>query len=270
MKYINKLFKDINIIKYSLVFFISLLIVGGCTEDAEKFQSSNPVNTAIVSITPDTLLGNACTIGDIVVDAELIPDGSGFSIEILENESSVDGCIIGADFTVENKVATASFLADYVLGGVGSIRVLIRITPVDGAPFQTFEDIIIAGISLTAPSPEMGDNFVVEVDPMGDPPDPISLIFSSVGLGGKTSEAEIILSDGALGSIDDDTPPILGDGSIIVVYSPNNTPGVQAVTATVTLTTDPDLIALCPLLSGGAILSATVIVEQVTAEDMGP
>ncbi|NIP29546.1 MAG: hypothetical protein GTO02_04220, partial [Candidatus Dadabacteria bacterium] len=85
-----------------------------------------------------------------------------FTIEIIDTKSTVAGCILGSDFTIQDKVATASFVVDYVLDVVRNLRVLVKITPINGAPFQTFTDILVSPIGVSISGP---DTIVVDIDP---------------------------------------------------------------------------------------------------------
>lgn len=248
---------------------ISLLAISCKVSDADSDPSGNPVNVAIVDIDASNLFGNACSIGQVEIETEAVPDGT----EIEIDESSSDACLLEVDVLVDDGVATAEFVVDYVLGigNVEFIPITISLLLDDGTMFEQFTNIPVTGIGIAPPTSDEDGSTTFDVEAAAeDDPDmapPTPFIFIPVGLAGKLDDLVAEVSNIALGGIVN--VEVLPNGDIFVEYQPNNgTEGTNIITVTVTLTTPPEIQNLCPMgtIGDGAVVTAFITINQTAAE----
>ncbi len=250
-----------SLIKCFILIFV-VVNYTSCVDSAGDDPSTTPTNNFIISIDETTLFGNASSIGGIVLNTEGIPDGSQVLLDIVS--SGISGCLLDTNLIVMDKQAFASFIVDYVIGvGVqSSFRLLVIITTPTGQEIKQFDDVVVNGIGIIPPTPEGGTVFEIDIPDPPDSPDLLSLIFETVGIQSGV-DVTFDLSNPALGALSSMATTVGSEGGFIVDYIPFSVAGTQVITATIELTTPASILALCPTISPGATIQATVIINQV-------
>lgn len=247
---------------------IALFAVSCKVSDSDNNPSGNPVNVGVIDI--DALLfGNACQVGTVIVNTEAIPDGT--EVEFGENSSSI--CLVGPDVVIDSDgIATAGVITDYFVGPglISEIPLTIQFLLDNGTTLDQFSTVDIIGIGFIPPAGgEEGFDVEAPAEDDMDPAEPIPFIFDQVGLIAPSCDPIMITvseSNEMLGTAEAFIQP---DGTILVEYTPvNGTEGLNIITISTDLTTDPAIQAACPpgTVSDGVTVFASININQTAAE----
>lgn len=267
--FLNKIKKSKQARSY-LAVFISVFMFLSCANSGDPDQSDfdKIVNNFLISIVGQAIFANpSCGPGLIQIDTEAVPTGTTIQItQVEELFSNVDACVLDQSAVIDsNGQAFVEFLTDYVMGenATGQFRILITADTPDGQQFTQFTDIVVQGIAIVPPTNAEGSTtFTIEIPDMGLPPD-LGLLWSTLGIKEGTSIS--FTFDAALGTVSPAAGSIDANGNIFVTYTPNAVEGIQTVTATITLTTPANILALCPFVSPSKTITATIRIVQTTS-----
>ena len=266
--FINKIKKSTQARTY-LAIFLSIFLFLSCTNSSNPDQSDpdNIVNNFIISIVGQAIFGNpSCGEGLIQIDSEAIPTGTTINIDFVDALfNNLDVCILGTSTSINsNGQAFLNFITDYVVGqgNTGQFRIVLTGNTPDGQEFNQFTDITVQGIAIVPPTMDGSTTFTIDIPAMGLPP-ALLLLWDTLGI--KEGTAITFDFDPALGTVSPAAGTIGANGTINVTYTPNAVQGIQTITATITLTTPPDILAQCPIVSPTQTITAAINVIQVGA-----
>ncbi len=256
--------------KLILIFFaIGAFLITGCSDSATSVPSMKPVNNFIININEDSLFANACTIGEIIIDSEAIPEGTIVDVDFVPGFNSVGTCLLDSSTVIDSSGrAFLDFITDYVVGvgSVGSFRILLSATTPDGQEITQFANVFVSGIGITPPTDDNGSStFTLDItdDGMMTEIPFLVLQFSTTGIKPGT-EVDFTLSNG-LGSVDVNPAVVVGSvnsGAFTTTYFPEVLAGTQFLTATITLDTPQEILDECDVVSESIEISVVVTIVQ--------
>ncbi|MGI9533486.1 MAG: hypothetical protein ACR2NW_00920 [Thermodesulfobacteriota bacterium] len=268
----NKI-KKTKLVRSFLTVILSVFLFLSCVNsaDPDKSEFDTIVNNFIISIVGQAIFGNpSCGEGLIQIDSEALPTGTTIDIDFVEALfNNVNVCILGTSTSIDsNGQAFLEFITDYVMGenASGQFRLVLTGNTPDGQEFNQFTDITVQGIAILPPTEDGSTTFTVEIPDMGLP-EVLLLLWDTLGI--KEGTAITFDFDAALGTVSPAAGTIGADGTISVTYTPNAVQGIQTITATITLTTPPDILALCPIVAPSKTITATINVIQTGGMAMG-
>ena len=261
----NKIFSNFLIV----FFLVGVFMLTGCSESATSVPSLNPQNNFIININEDSLFGNACNIGEIIIDSEAIPAGTIVDIDFVPGFNSVGTCLLDSSTVIdESGRAFLDFITDYVVGvgSIGNFRILLTATTPDGQEITQFANVAVRGIGITPPTGDDGSStFTLDItdDGMMTEIPFLVLQFATTGIKPGT-EVDFSLSNG-LGNVDVNPATVTGtvnSGAFTTTYFPEVLAGTQFLTATITLDTPQEILDECDVVSESIQISVVVTIVQ--------
>ena len=261
----KKIKKSKKVLSYMAV-FMSIFIFLSCANSADPDQSDfdSIVNNFLISIVGQAIFGNpSCGTGIIQIDTEAVPTGTTLQIDQIQALfDNVEACVLEDTAVIDsNGQAFLEFITDYVMGenATGQFRIVLTANTPDGQEFTQFTDIVVQGIAIVPPMEDGSTTFTIEIPDMGIPPE-LLLVWGTLGI--KEGTSITFDFDAALGTVSPAAGSIGADGSITVTYTPNAVQGINIITATITLMTPANILALCPQVAPMKTITATITIVQ--------